>query len=65
MEEFSKPCKKIYKISSKFPSEELYGLTSQIKRAAISIPINIVEGGERGDKECMQFLNFALGSLSE
>lgn len=57
--------KKIYKISQEFPSEELYGLTSQIRRSAISIPSNIAEGSARGDKEFIHFLNIALGSLSE
>ncbi len=56
----------IYKITSIFPKEELYGLTSQIRRAALSIPTNISEGcGRNSDKEFNQFLNIALGSALE
>ena len=56
----------IYNISSCFPKEETYGLTSQIRRAAISIPSNIAEGASRnGSKEFVQFLYISLGSFSE
>ncbi|WNH11616.1 four helix bundle protein [Thalassobellus suaedae] len=56
----------IYSISTKFPDDERYGLTSQIRRAAISIPSNIAEGaGRKGDKELIQFISIALGSLTE
>jgi four helix bundle protein len=56
----------IYKHSRKFPSSELYGLTSQIRRAAVSISANIAEGSERQyKKEFMQFLSIARGSLAE
>ena len=56
----------IYKLTSFFPKEEVYGLTSQIKRAVISIPSNIAEGAARNSKkEFKQFLYIALGSLSE
>ena len=56
----------IYKVSGKFPSSEMYGLTSQIRRAAVSIPSNIAEGAARqGSKEFVQFLYIALGSLAE
>ena len=54
----------IYKITSKFPKDELYTLTSQIRRCAISIPSNIAEGkGRNGIKEFINFLHIALGSL--
>lgn len=56
----------IYKITQNFPKEELYGLISQIRRSAISIPSNIAEGCARqSDKELIQFLYIALGSLAE
>jgi four helix bundle protein len=56
----------IYQITSTFPKEELFGLTSQIRRSIVSIPNNIAEGcGRNSDKEFAQFLNIALGSLSE
>lgn len=56
----------IYQMTSTFPKEELFGLTSQIRRSIVSIPNNIAEGcGRNSDKEFAQFLNIALGSLSE
>lgn len=56
----------IYRITSVFPKQELYGLTSQIRRASLSIPTNISEGcGRSSDKELNQFLNIALGSALE
>lgn len=56
----------IYKITSNFPKEEIYGLSSQIRRAVSSIPTNISEGcGRNSDKEFNQFLNIALGSANE
>jgi len=56
----------IYKISRKFPREEVYGLTSQIRRAAFSISLNIVEGhASVSKKEFLSFLNIANRSLVE
>lgn len=56
----------VYKVTKQFPKEEIWGLTSQIRRAAISVPANIVEGAARNHKkEYLQFLYTALGSLSE
>lgn len=56
----------IYDYTTKFPSHELYGLTSQLRRAAVSVPTNIAEGSARnGTKEFVQFLGIAKGSLAE
>jgi len=56
----------IYKITKNFPKEELYGLISQLRRSAYSIPMNLSEGGTRqGEKEFSQFVNIALGSCEE
>ncbi|AXP81895.1 hypothetical protein CJ739_2829 [Mariniflexile rhizosphaerae] len=56
----------IYKEVKIFPSDELYALTSQIKRSATSIPSNIAEGyGREGTKDYLRFLNIALSSLFE
>jgi four helix bundle protein len=56
----------IYKVSEDFPKHEIYGLSSQIRRAAVSIPSNISEGaGRKGENEFTRFLYIALGSLSE
>ena len=56
----------LYRVTQEFPREELYGLTSQMRRAAISIPSNIAEGQARySPKEFRQFLSHARGSLVE
>lgn len=56
----------IYKLTKEFPKEELYGLTSQMRRAAVSIPSNIVEGCSREtENEYLRFLEIAFGSLRE
>ncbi len=56
---------KIYNITQSFPKEELYGLISQVRRSAVSIPSNIAEGYRRGSKEYVHFLKVALGSCAE
>ena len=57
---------KIYDISSSFPKEEMYGLTGQLRRAAVSIPSNIAEGCARASsKQILNFVNIAIGSLAE
>ena len=56
----------LYDLAKTFPSEERFGLTSQIRRAGVSIPANIAEGAARqSDKEFCQFLSIAQGSASE
>jgi len=58
--------KDIYALTSNFPKEEQFGLTNQMRRAAVSIPSNIAEGaGRNGKKEWIRFLYIALGSISE
>ena len=56
----------VYKVSANFPKQEIYGLTSQMRRAAVSVPSNLSEGAARnGDKEFINFLGISLGSLAE
>ncbi len=56
----------IYKATKDFPKEELYGLTSQIRRASMSVPTNIAEGcGRNTDADFARFLQMAMGSASE
>jgi len=56
----------IYKATANFPKDELYGLTSQIRRACASVPANIAEGcGRTGKAELARFLQVAMGSASE
>jgi four helix bundle protein len=56
----------IYQLTASFPSSENFGLTSQLRRAAVSLPSNIAEGSSRGStKDFIRFLNMASGSLAE
>jgi four helix bundle protein len=58
--------KQVYSETKGFPREEMYGVTSQLRRAALSISVNLVEGtGRQGKKELKQFANIALGSNCE
>jgi len=57
---------KIYRMTRRFPAEEMYGLSAQLRRAAMSVASNIAEGkGRSSDKELLQFLSHARGSLYE
>ena len=61
-----KLAKQIYVITKGFPRTEIFGITSQLRRSALSVPTNIVEGYSRGGKkEFKRFLSIALGSLAE
>jgi four helix bundle protein len=58
--------KAVYLVTQTFPRDELYGLTSQMRRAAVSIPSNLAEGAARSTrKEFAQFISISMGSLSE
>lgn len=57
---------RVYATTRSFPADERYGLTSQLRRAALSVPTNLAEGaGRQGKGELRQFANVALGSLAE
>lgn len=56
----------VYRVTATFPSDEKFGITSQMRRAAVSIPVNIAEGAARkSKKEFVHFLHISLGSLTE
>lgn len=56
----------IYRVTKQFPKDELYGLTSQIRRSAASIPANIAEGcGKGSDRELARYMQISMGSASE
>ena len=55
----------VYRLTKAFPREELYALTSQIRRAAVSIPSNVSEGHQQGTRAYSHFITLALGSLAE
>jgi four helix bundle protein len=55
----------VHALTQRFPREELYGLTSQLRRAAVAIPSNISEGHQQGTKAYVHYLVIAIGSLAE
>ncbi len=59
-------CSEVYQMTSSFPSDEKFGLTNQLRRAAVSIPSNIAEGSSRNsNKDFSRFLEIAIGSAYE
>lgn len=55
----------IYTVTSEFPKSEIYGLVSQMNRSSVSMPSNIAEGSNRGNKHFQHYLNISLGSSFE
>ena len=55
----------VYTLTHTFPRDEVWGLTSQLRRAAVSVPSNIAEGSKRSDPDFRKFLTYSLGSLAE
>jgi four helix bundle protein len=55
----------VYRLTAKFPSEERFGLVSQMRRAAVSVPSNISEGQARQSTKFLQFISHSMGSLAE
>lgn len=55
----------VYKITKEFPKDEMYGLVSQMRRAAVSVPSSIAEGQSRSSQEFVRYLSISHGSLSE
>ena len=56
---------RVYAVTREFPRDERYGLTSQLRRAAVAIPSNVSEGHQHGTKACLHFVVMALGNLAE
>jgi four helix bundle protein len=65
LEEGDSVGEEVYRLTQRFPAEERYGLTSQLRRAAVSVSSNIAEGHARQGKEFAYFISIARGSLAE